>query len=296
MAFPLPRGVTASEIAFLAEMETVTVVPRQRLEGLELLGVSSTCFEGVTFQANHTQGPVEPLAPPRRASLPLWLALLLKRQRRANIIPPSWLHPEPLSLIFDVESQHQDYQNAFSPPPPLPGQPSAFDRDATPSAKPQYTPDGNRYYPAPPFLPQNIAETTTSSRDPPSLPFHWIEVGNLLLDAASDDLVDPDQIRRLLKDLREVRMAKMRSGVDVLDDAATGGGTVALTGVGSMELGEERGFVTGVVDGLRWVAFPKYLANLVLTCSKENRVFQRASPARTDGRAKSEWRVRWYTR
>lgn len=40
MAFPLPRGVTASEIAFLAEMETVTIVPRQRLEGLELLGVS----------------------------------------------------------------------------------------------------------------------------------------------------------------------------------------------------------------------------------------------------------------
>ena len=42
MAFPLPRGVTASEIAFLAEMETVTIVPRQRLEGLELLGVCAS--------------------------------------------------------------------------------------------------------------------------------------------------------------------------------------------------------------------------------------------------------------
>lgn len=156
-----------------------------------------------------------------------------------------------MSLILDVESSHQDYQNAFSPPPPLPGQPSILDLDATASAKPQYTPDGNRYYPAPPFLPHNTAQTT-SSRDPPSLPFHWVEVGNLLLDAASDDLVDPDQIRRLLKDLREVRMSKMRSGVDVLDEAATGGGGVALTGVGSMELGEERGFITGVVDGLRY--------------------------------------------
>jgi GINS complex subunit 2 len=74
----------------------------------------------------------------------------------------------------------------------------------------------------------------------------------MLLDAASDDLMDPDQIRRLLKDLREVRMAKMRSGVDVLDAAATGGGGVALTGVGAMELGEERGFLTGVVDNLRY--------------------------------------------
>lgn len=40
MAFPLPRGITPPEIAFLGEMEMVTVLPRQRLEGLELLGVS----------------------------------------------------------------------------------------------------------------------------------------------------------------------------------------------------------------------------------------------------------------
>ena len=40
MAFPLPRGITPPEISFLAEMEMVTIIPRQRLEGLELLGVS----------------------------------------------------------------------------------------------------------------------------------------------------------------------------------------------------------------------------------------------------------------
>ena len=56
----------------------------------------------------------------------------------------------------------------------------------------------------------------------------------MLLEAASDDLVDPDQTRRLLKELREVRMAKVRAGVDVLDAAAMGGGGVALTGVGAM--------------------------------------------------------------
>lgn len=166
-------------------------------------------------------------------------------------MPPSWLHPEPLSLILEVESQHQDYKSSFSPPPPLPGQPSIRDHGAEATARPQFTPDGQRYYPSPPFLPQNTAQVTISSRDPPALPYHWVEVGNMLLDAASDDLVDPDQIRRLLKDLREVRMAKMRSGVDVLDAAATGGGGVALTGVGAMEVGEERGFLAGVVDGLR---------------------------------------------
>ncbi|EAU38227.1 conserved hypothetical protein [Aspergillus terreus NIH2624] len=79
----------------------------------------------------------------------------------------------------------------------------------------------------------------------------------MLLDAASDDLVEPDQVRRLLKELREVRTAKIRAGVDVLDAAATGGGGVALTGVGAMELGEGRGFIAGVVDGLRKIGASK---------------------------------------
>ncbi|ODM16559.1 DNA replication complex GINS protein psf2 [Aspergillus cristatus] len=242
MAFPFPRGITPPEIAFLAEMEQVTIVPRQRLEGLKLLG-----------------GPVEPLLPPRRATLPLWLALLLKRQRRANIVPPSWLHPEALSLILEIETQHSDYQNAFSPPPPLPGQPSVRDRETqqTPVAVPRYTQDGERYYASPPFLPQNVARDYIPPGEPPSLPYHWLEVGNMLLDAASDDLVDPDQTRRLLKELREVRMAKFRAGTDVLDAAAIGGGGVALTGVGAMEIGEGRGFVTGVVDGLRKIGASK---------------------------------------
>ncbi|KAK5806216.1 hypothetical protein VI817_000474 [Penicillium citrinum] len=202
-------------------------------------------------------GPIEPLVPPRRASLPLWLALLLKRQRRANIMPPAWLHPEPLSLILEVESQHQDYKNAFSPPPPLPGQPSVRDIDSVPTARPQYTPDGGKYYASPPFLPQNTAQTNVSPDELPALPFHWLEIGNMLLESASDDLVDSDQIRRLMKDLREVRLAKMRAGTDVLDAAATGGGGVALTGVGAMEVGEERGFLTGVVDNLRKIGASK---------------------------------------
>ena len=184
--------------------------------------------------------------------------MLLKRQRRANIHPPLWLHPDPLSLILDVETQHEEYKNAFSPPPRLPGQPSLRGRERMQPAlaTPQYSLDGQRYFPSPPFLPQNDASqqhATTSSSDPPSLPYHWLEVGNTLLNEASDDLVDPDQIRRLLKELTEVRMAKLRAGVDVLDAASTGGSGVALTGVGAMELGESRGFVEGVVDELRFV-------------------------------------------
>lgn len=41
MALPLKPGLTPAEVAFLCEMEMVTVIPRQRLDSLELLGVSS---------------------------------------------------------------------------------------------------------------------------------------------------------------------------------------------------------------------------------------------------------------
>lgn len=40
MALPLQPGLTPMEVAFLCEMEMVTVIPRQRLESLNLLGVS----------------------------------------------------------------------------------------------------------------------------------------------------------------------------------------------------------------------------------------------------------------
>jgi GINS complex subunit 2 len=41
MALPLKPGLTPAEVAFLCEMEMVTVIPRQRLDSLELLGVNS---------------------------------------------------------------------------------------------------------------------------------------------------------------------------------------------------------------------------------------------------------------
>lgn len=75
----------------------------------------------------------------------------------------------------------------------------------------------------------------------------------MLLEAAADDFEDPDTVRKLLRGLREVRMAKLRSGVEVLD----AGGGVKMNGVGGMEVGEGRAFVTGVIDGLRYVRFAR---------------------------------------
>ena len=72
----------------------------------------------------------------------------------------------------------------------------------------------------------------------------------MLLDVAADDVQEPDGVRRLMRDLREVRRAKMREGVKVLE----GGREVRLNGVGGMEVAEGRAFIGGVVDGLRYVS------------------------------------------
>ncbi|KAM0801683.1 GINS complex protein-domain-containing protein [Usnea florida] len=208
MALPLPSGLTPPETAFLCEMEMVTVIPRQRLEGLQLLG-----------------GPLPPLNPPYRTPLPLWLALLLKRQRRANILPPPWLSPPSLLSILDFEKSTP----SFSPAPPPPPHTTL----------------------SPPFLP-----SATADAPPDALPYHWLELGEMLLEAAGDDVAEPDNVRRLMRDLREVRMAKMRAGVGVLE----GGREVNMNGVGGMEVAEGRAFIGGVVDGLRKIGASKEMS------------------------------------
>ncbi|MCJ1254335.1 DNA replication protein psf2 [Lignoscripta atroalba] len=208
MASTLPPGLTPPEIAFLCEMELVTVIPRQRLEGLKLLG-----------------GPIPPLQPPYRTRLPLWLALLLKRQRRANIFPPAWLNSPSLSAVLELEKSSA----SFSPPPDLPPHTTA----------------------SPPFLP-----SATADAPPGALPYHWLEIGEMLLDAAPDDIQEPDSVRRLMRDLREVRMAKLRDGVKVLE----GGREVKMNGVGGMEVAEGRAFIGGVVDGLRKIGASKEMS------------------------------------
>ena len=81
---------------------------------------------------------------------------------------------------------------------------------------------------SPPFLP-----SATADAPPDALPYHWLEIGEMLLDAAADDVPEPDSVRRLMRDLREVRMAKMRAGVSVLE----GGREVNMNGVGGYVYG-----------------------------------------------------------
>lgn len=99
------------------------------------------------------------------------------------------------------------------------------------------------------FSPPFLENSSTNRAQDDALPYHWLELGHLLLTHAADDFDDAESVRRLLRDLREVRMSKLRKGFKVLD----AGAGVKLDGVGGMEIAEVRGFVGGVVDGLRLV-------------------------------------------
>lgn len=173
------------------------------------------------------QGPTAPLIPPQRADLPLWFALVLKRQRRANILAPAWLTPLSLQTLLELEKRAE----GFTPSPGLPA--------SNETAK-----EGGGIALSPPFLPQS---TATGQAD--CLPYHWLELGTMLLREASEDVPNAEQLTRLLRDLREVRMAKLRAGISVLEGARE----VGMDGVGGLEVAEGRAFVGGVVDGLRVV-------------------------------------------
>ncbi|QIW96982.1 hypothetical protein AMS68_002500 [Peltaster fructicola] len=218
MSLPLPPGLTPAEVGFLCENEQVTVIPRQRLDGLELMS-----------------GSTQPLIPPFPTPLPLWLALLLKRQQRANIQPPAWLDPAALTQILDLETDEKTSQ-VFAPPPELPAENAVRDDDE------EYL-SHHTLELSTPFL----ANTSTTRAPADSLPFHWLELSHLLLTNAADDFHDPDTVRRLVRDLQEVRMSKLRKGFRVLGP----GGGIKMNGIGGMEIAEVHGFVSGVVDGLR---------------------------------------------
>ncbi|CED83349.1 Uncharacterized conserved protein [Phaffia rhodozyma] len=83
------------------------------------------------------------------------------------------------------------------------------------------------------------------------------EISKMLLDAASDNLVNPSQIRSLLKDIREVRQAKLRTGIKpTIGEDGTGlnGEYLQLTNLTPLEINELRPFFVramGVMTKLR---------------------------------------------
>lgn len=78
------------------------------------------------------------------------------------------------------------------------------------------------------------------------LPWNWLEVSNIILAKALDDLTDShSQLRSLIQDLREVRQLKARRGLRELNES-----NIQLNGLSLMEINEIRPFVLSVMGKL----------------------------------------------
>ena len=126
MALPLPPGLTQAEVAFVAEMEMVTVVPRQRLESIDLLAVGN----------RHS---ISPFAHCPRRLPPPHLSSFAKLQTQAN---KTFLRPG---------------QN----PDPTPSSPSR----AAPLARPPAQEAAPRQHRAPALAASGLAARDHSARD-----------------------------------------------------------------------------------------------------------------------------------
>lgn len=100
----------------------------------------------------------------------------------------------------------------------------------------------------------------------------------MLLSHASDDFEEPDTVRGLLRDLREVRMAKLRKGLRVLD----AGAGVQMNGVGALEIAESRSFIAAVIDGLRYSPANHEKFNSLLTAFTERLALRENRRARKE--------------
>ncbi|KAJ2158130.1 DNA replication protein psf2 [Coemansia sp. RSA 552] len=82
------QGFTMAELEYLAQCEDIAIVPLHRMERMELV-----------------RGTVGPFRPPRKATVPLWLAVMLKRANRCRVVAPPWLAYEHLRGLCKREEQ-----------------------------------------------------------------------------------------------------------------------------------------------------------------------------------------------
>ncbi|KAL1723464.1 hypothetical protein EV715DRAFT_190772 [Schizophyllum commune] len=143
-------------------------------------------------------GTYGPLQPPRRAKVPIWLATNLKLKKKCRIIPPDWLTVGKFALLLSF------FENIYR-------RPVDHLRDC--------------------------CEEETNNPKFSKLPFRFAEVAKVLLDVAPDDLEDADQLRLLLKNLREARQAKTRDGLQNLNP-----NELHVENMCSMEINEIRPF------------------------------------------------------
>ncbi|EFJ35524.1 hypothetical protein SELMODRAFT_80420 [Selaginella moellendorffii] len=88
--FPAPSrfNLAALQVEFLAEDETIGIIPSLRMDPLHLIS-----------------GDFGPFRPQISAIVPLWLAIALKKRGKCRIQAPEWMTVERLTEVLEEERQ-----------------------------------------------------------------------------------------------------------------------------------------------------------------------------------------------
>lgn len=85
------QSLTSKEVAFLAEQELIMILPRYTMNGTQLVGQNMPKLKSL-----------------QRAQVPIWLAILLKKQNKCNIVTPDWLTVPFLKSKYAEEQRRKD--------------------------------------------------------------------------------------------------------------------------------------------------------------------------------------------
>ncbi|GMM36801.1 DNA replication protein [Saccharomycopsis crataegensis] len=185
MTFPkeLQETFTSAEIVYLAENELIEVISNVSMN--DKLSLIST--ELPKFRVMSTY------------KIPIWLAIILRKQNKITVPPPEWLNENYLANKYQEEVTNQ---TAFT-----------------------------------------------------QLPNNWLEVSKIFLKHFVQDLIDnEDVLLKLIQDLKEIRLVKLRKGLNNLNEINLGFNDLSL-----MEINEFRPFISRVMGNL--AKFQKSLEN-----------------------------------
>ncbi|RLV84845.1 DNA replication complex GINS protein PSF2 [Meyerozyma sp. JA9] len=97
------------------------------------------------------------------------------------------------------------------------------------------------------FLKARYDEEVRRPQQFSELPWNWIAISKIFLARAADDLQDPThELRSVIQDIREIRLAKAQKGLNELNES-----NIRLDGLSLIEINEMRPFVLKVMNKLR---------------------------------------------
>ena len=106
---------------------------------------------------------------------------------------------------------------------------------------------------------ENAVKNERSSKTLSELPYHYMEIALLLLNNAREDIPSPDQIAVLLKDLENIRMDRIKSGIRSIAESVNNADAVVsanLNNASALEIYTIKRFLLESMNSFVWFVPP----------------------------------------